>query len=336
MRSSPEFDLLAAIRARMAVTRESHEGAPIAVGIGDDAAVTIPGGAIAVTVDALVEGVGFRRRWCPPRAVGRKALGAALSDLAAMGARAGEAYVWVGAPRGFGDAECLELCAGIAELASEHDVAVLGGDLTEAGELSVCVTAVGHARLADDLLGRDGAEAGFSLCVTGALGGAAAGLMVLEHDELGAEVTPSAREAVVSRQLSPVPRLAAGLALAGSGARAMIDVSDGLGADAEHLAAASGIGIEIELELVPVGDGVREVALAAGRDPIELVASGGEDYELLCAIPRAALAECRAAVAAGGSRLTEIGRFVDGGSVRLRLPGGRSVPVDGHDQRRGR
>jgi thiamine-monophosphate kinase len=336
MRSSPEFDLLAAIRGRMGATRASHDGAPVAVGIGDDAAVTIPGGAIAVSVDALVEGVGFRRAWCPPRAIGHKALGAALSDLAAMGARGGEAYVWVGAPREFGDAECLELCDGIAALASEQGVAVLGGDLTAAGEISVCVTAIGHARLADDLIGREGAEPGFSLCVTGSLGGAAAGLMLLEHAELGAEVGESARDAAISRQLSPVPRLAAGVALARSGVRAMIDVSDGLGADAEHLAAASGLGIEIELGLVPVGDGVREVALAAGRDPSELVASGGEDYELLCAVPRAALGECRAAVRVSGSTLTEIGRFVDGGSVRLRLPGGRSVPADGHDQRRGR
>ena len=267
MRSSPEFDLLAAIRRRMGATRTSHEGAAVAVGIGDDAAVTIPGGAIAVSVDALVEGVGFRREWCPPLAVGRKAMGAALSDLAAMGARAGEAYVWVGAPREFGDADCLELADGIAAQASEHGVAVLGGDLTAAGELSVCVTAIGHARLADDLVGREGAEPGFSLCVTGALGGAAAGLMVLEHAELGAEVGESARDAVISRQLAPVPRLAAGIALAGSGARAMIDVSDGLGADAEHLAAASGLGIEIELDLVPVGDGVREVATCCRPRP---------------------------------------------------------------------
>lgn len=332
MRSSPEFDLIAAIRERMEATVAA--GSDVRIGIGDDAAVTVSAGAVATSVDALVDGVGFRRRWCPPRAVGRKALGAALSDLAAMGAAPGEAYVWLGVPDDFDSASCLELSDGIAELAIECGVAVLGGDVTRAGALSVCVTAVGHAETAEAFVGRSGAEAGFALCATGAFGGAAAGLMLLEHEDLARAVPEPAREAAVARQLSPMPRLDAGLALSASGARAMIDVSDGLGADAEHLAAASGLGIEIELERVPLADGVREVAEAAGRDPLELAASGGEDYELLCALPRSALSEASAAVSRSGSTLTEIGRFVPSGPVRLRLPGGRSVPAAGHDHLR--
>jgi len=338
MRASPEFDLIAAIRERMEATvvARGPGGAEIRIGIGDDAAVTVPSGATATTVDALVDGIGFRRRWCPPRAVGRKALGAALSDLAAMGAAPGEAYVWLGVPVDFGVPSCLELADGIAELATECGVAVLGGDVTRAGELAVSVTAVGHAERPEDLLGRSGAEVGFALCVTGSFGGAAAGLMLLEHDELGVEIPDGTRLAAIERQLHPRPQLAAGRALAGGGARAMIDVSDGLGADAAHLAAASGLGIEIEVERVPVGTGVREVAAAAGRDPLELVTNGGEDYELLCAVPRASLAEAAAAVARSGSSLTEIGRFVASGSVRLRLSGGRSVPASGHDHLRPR
>ena len=125
--------------------------------------------------------------------------------------------------------------------------------------------------------------------------------MLLEHPELAEViVTEAAAGAARARQLEPEPRLAAGRALAAAGATAMIDVSDGLGAEAEHLAAASGVGIEIELDRVPAATGVAEVAAAAGRDPIELVVSGGEDYELLCAIPRAELADCVAAV--GGDR----------------------------------
>jgi thiamine-monophosphate kinase len=160
--------------------------------------------------------------------------------------------------------------------------------------------------------------------------------MLLEHPELREEVPAELRDAVVRRQLDPEPRLAAGAALAASGGRAMIDVSDGLGADAEHLAAASGLGIEIEMERVVAATGVLEAAGAAGRDPIELIASGGEDYELLCAVPRSALADCLDAVGRTGVELTEIGRFVPGSAVRLRLPGGRSVPAGGHDHRRSR
>ena len=334
MRRSPEFDLIGEIRRRLSAT--ATRSPRVVVGIGDDAAVTVPGGATAVSVDALVDGVGFRRDWCPPRAVGRKALGAALSDLAAMGASAGEAYVWLGMPSDLDEAACLELCDGIADLASEVGVAVLGGDLTASAVLAVCVTAVGHAAAPEELIGRDGGEVGQALCVTGELGGAAAGLMLLEHDELGLAIAGQTRRGVIARQLEPIPRLSCGQALAGAGVTAMIDVSDGLGADAEHLAAAAGVGVEIDLDLVPMAEGVGEVAAAAGRDPYELLASGGEDYELLCAVPRASLSSCREAAAAAGCRLTEVGRFVSGGSVRLRLPGGRSMPVGGHDHLHGR
>lgn len=336
MRSSPEFDLIEAIRERLAPTlagaaRRDH----VRVGIGDDAAVTVPGDATATSIDAVVDGVHFRRSWCPPRAVGHRALGSALSDLAAMGALPGEAYVWLGAPADFDDAACLELCDGIAALAEQVGVAVLGGDLTSSSVLAVCVTAVGHAGSERELVGRAGAEAGFALCVTGELGGAAAGLMLLEHPHLRDEVAPTAREAAIARQLEPRPQLRAGRALAAAGARAMIDVSDGLGADAEQLAAAAGVGVELELERVPLGAGVREVCAAAGRDHHELVAGGGEDYELLCAVPRSALSACERAARGAGTTLTEIGRFAGSGPVRLRLPGGRSVPPAGHDHRRG-
>ena len=340
MRSSPEFDLIAKVRERMQATVDaSASSAAVRVGIGDDAAVTVPlpeRGASATSVDALVDGVGFRRRWCPPRAVGRKALGAALSDLAAMGASAGEAYVWLGIPADLDHEGALELCDGIAEQAEAHGVAILGGDLTAAPALSVCITAVGYAASAGALVGRTGAGSGDALCATGAFGGAAAGLMLLEHPRLEGDLDPALRDACVRRQLDPEPLLACGAALAASGARAMIDVSDGLGADAEHLAAASELGIEIEVDRVPVAAGVAEVAAAAGRDPTELVVAGGEDYELLCAVPRVALRECAAGAKRNGSTLTEIGRFVAGGSVRLRLPGGRSVPASGHDHLRSR
>lgn len=332
MRRSAEFDLIAAIRERLAGTASGERPTRILVGIGDDAAVTEPRGVTATSVDATIDGVHFRLRWCPPATAGRKALATALSDLAAMGAEPGEAYVWLGIPEGYEATACLELCDGIGALATETGVAVIGGDLGRAPVLSICVTAVGHAERAEDLVGRGGAEAGDALCVTGSLGGAAAGLVLLEHPELRERIGEEAYAAATDRQLRPWPQLGAGQALARSGARAMIDVSDGLGADAEHLAAASGLGIELELASVPVAAGVRELAAESGRDPEELVAGGGEDYELLCAVPRPALEASRSAVEEAGTQLTEIGRFVTGAAVRLRLPGGRSVPASGHDQ----
>lgn len=340
MRRSPEFDLIGRVRARLRASVEASAGAAaIRVGSGDDAAVIVPlpgRGASATSIDALVDGVGFRRRWCPPAAVGRKALGAALSDLAAMGAAAGEAYVWLGIPEDFAAEEVFDLCDGLATLAERHGVAVLGGDLTRAPALSVSVTTVGYATSAEAMVGRGGAQIGDALCATGAFGGAAAGLMLLEHPRLEPEVGPGERDACIARQLEPEPLLACGAALAAAGARAMIDVSDGLGADAEHLASASGLGIEIEVGRVPLATGVEAVAAAAGRDPVELALSGGEDYELLCAVPRAALAGCAEAAAGCGVRLTEIGRFAGPGPVRLRLPGGRSAPATGYDHLRPR
>lgn len=333
LRRSPEFDLIAAIRDRLAATSAGRE--EVRIGIGDDAAVTVTGGrARAVTVDALVDGIAFRRRWCPPRSVGRKAIGAALSDLAAMGAEPVEAYVWLGMPEDFAAEDALELCDGLAELAEREGVAVLGGDITAAPALSVCVTAVGTGE-ADAMVGRTGAEDGDAVCLTGTLGGAAAGLMVLEHPELCEGLSDRVCRAVQDRQLEPTPRIEAGRALAAGGASAMIDVSDGLGAEAEHLAAASGVGIEVEVDRVHRAEGVAEVADAAGRDPYELMVGGGEDYELLCTIPRARLADCIEAVADTETDLREIGRVLSGSAVRLRLPGGRSVPASGHDQLRG-
>ena len=337
MRASPEFELIAKIRERLArAGAGSGADAPerIRLGAGDDAAITVPGGATATTIDATVEGIHFRSGWCPPHSVGRKAMATALSDLAAMGAEPGEAYVWVGRPPWLDPEGVLELCDGLAAVAAAAGVAIAGGDLTAAPELAVSVTAVGHAPTEADFVRRSGAEPGDALCVTGALGGAAAGLMLLEHPDLGGEeISAEADVAACQRQLDPRPRIEAGRLLAGAGAKAMIDVSDGLGADAEHLAEASGVAIEIELERVPLATGVAEIAAAAGRDVYEF-AAGGEDYELLVVLPRSGLQRAASVLEPAGVPLAEIGRITAGRGVRLRLPGGRSLPMTGHDQLR--
>ncbi len=332
-----EFDLIARM---VEAIDEARAGRPPAahartvVASGDDAAVTEPRGATATSVDSLVEGVHFRLETAPLRSVGAKALAAALSDLAAMGAAPGEAYVQLGLPEGLGEADCLELAKGLAGLAAEHDVAVLGGDLARSPVLWIAITVVGHCDSADQLVRRAGARPGDVLAVTGELGGAAAGLLVLERPELAGAVEPEVADALRRRQLEPCPRLAAGRELAAAGARAMIDVSDGLGGDAGHVAAASGVRLAIELERLPAQEGVAEVATAAGLSAHDLAAGRGEDYELLVALAPDRVEEAGTRVRATGSTLTSIGTVESGEGVVLREADGAERPPVGFDQLR--
>ena len=328
-----EFELIAKLRERLGA-RADGSAAPIVVAGGDDAAVTVPRGATATSVDMLVDGVHFRRQTASPRSIGHKAMAAALSDLAAMGADAGEAYVQLGLPADMDESQCLELADGMATVARTAGVAVLGGDISRAPVLIVAMTVVGHAAVGEALVRRAGAAPGDAVCVTGELGGAAAGLLLLERPELADGIDAALAGALRARQLEPKLRLAAGRALAGAGASAMIDVSDGLGADAGHLARAGAVRLELDLERVPVARGVAETAAAAGLDPVELVAAGGEDYELLVTLPPPAVAPARAQCEVAGVGLTEIGRVRPGEGALLRRADGTAIAPGGFDQLR--
>jgi thiamine-monophosphate kinase len=325
-----EFELLARVRERL-----PPPGPRVLIGSGDDAAVTVPEGATATSVDALVEGVHFQRDQATPTQIGRKALATALSDLAAMGAEAGEAYVAVGIPPDLGEEGCLELVDGMVALAAETATALVGGDVTRAPVLTLAITVVGHASTPERLISRAGAVPGDALVLSGEIGGAAAGLLLLERPELAAALAESTAERLRLRQLAPMPRLATGRALAGAGARAMIDLSDGLGGDAGHLAAASGVSLRIDAAALPLAKGVAEVAAAADRDPLELAVSGGEDYELLVSLPPAQLTEATTAIGvAAETTLTQVGETCEGTGVEIRLPGGGTLKPEGFDQLR--
>ncbi|MBL0171818.1 MAG: thiamine-phosphate kinase [Gemmatimonadaceae bacterium] len=238
----------------------------LAVDIGDDAAVLpVRGDALrVVSTDACVEGAHFRREWITPFDVGVRATAAAISDIAAMGARVDAILVALIVPEAWrpllGD-----VADGIAQVVRASGARIVGGNLSRGDVFAITTTAIGSATR---VVSRHGAKPGDVMVVTGVLGGPGNATRALYA---GQTPSPWAR----SRFVAPAPRLAEGAALAAAGAHAMLDISDGLVADARHLAAASGVRVRIDASQVPTGEGI---------DPSAALSSG-EEYELLAALP---------------------------------------------------
>jgi len=305
----PEFD-----RIRKIAQVLGDQGA----GLGDDCGLVREGEEfIAFSTDVSVEGVHFRREWITPEEVGWRATAAALSDLAAEGADPIGLLCAVTMPAKAAEAELLQVMAGVGAAARSVRSMVLGGDLASGPAWSVTVTVVGRTRVP---VTRGGAEPGDRLWVTGTLGGAHA---ALEAWRRGAVPLPGAR----TRFARPEPRIAAGRWLARHGARAMIDLSDGLGGDTWHVAAASGVALEIDLNTIPVAPEVTEEAGRLGVPPEQFAAEGGEDYELLVALP-ARFDATDLFVRGCGIPLTRIGLAAEGSGVVFRLAG-RALELHG-------
>jgi thiamine-monophosphate kinase len=301
-------------------------------GIGDDAAVVSSRPVCATSVDAMVEGVHFRLGdgWASAEEVGHRALAGALSDLAAMGADPGEAYLVLGVPVGFGERHALDLVRAAAALAERTGTTIAGGDVVGAPVLTVAVTAVGWAERPEALVGRDGALAGDLVGVTGRLGAAAAGLALLSGR---ASCSTPAAAAALARSRHPLPRLRAGRALAAAGVHAMIDLSDGLATDAVHVARASDVHVRVELAALPLADGVADVAAALGAPAWRLAAAGGEDYELCFCAGAADRERVEAAVSGlDGAPVTWIGEVLEGpAGVTLLDERGDVARIEGYE-----
>lgn len=275
-----EFGLIGRIRERF----RAPEGV---TGIGDDCAV-IPqrsGRDTLVSTDMLVEGTHFLRADISPYALGWKSAAVNISDIAAMGGRPTATFLSVALPAGLDAGWMEEFIRGYAEISERFGAALLGGDTTASPD-RICINVAvlgecpgGSARL------RSAAREGDLVCVTGCLGDSAAGLKaILEGVERDADV-----QALIDRHYLPLPRVEEGQRLAATpGVHAMMDISDGIGSDLEHILEASGVIAEIDVADIPLSSVLKRTCKRFGWDPLGLAVGGGEDYELLFTCSRQA------------------------------------------------
>ena len=296
-----ELKLIARLRARIGAAPGAE------VWAGDDTAVLLPRGpTVLLTTDLLVEGVDFDTTYCTGADVGWKALAANASDVAAMCGRPTHAVVALGLPPVTPVEFVDEFLDGLLEAAARWDVSVVGGDISAAGEISATVSILGNP-VSDAAVLRSGARPGDAICVTGALGGAAAGLIGLRRG-LGADIGPAAQR-VLERQLRPYARVDEAAVLARFEPSAMIDISDGLAVDLEHILDASRAGCIVDIDAVPVDP---DIAVIAGADPLVLAVTGGEDFELLFTMDVDRAGAAAEALRATGTPMTTIGTVTTG------------------------
>ena len=312
----------ALINALTEIARTSSLPA-LVIGPGDDAAVWSPEPRrdLAISQDALVEGVDFRRSWISPRRLGARALAVALSDLAGMGARPVWCAATLCAPASTRFDDVLDIQRGLCAAAAESGCAVAGGDVSAIDGPLVIDVSVGGTLASGAVLRRGGGRSGDVVVVSGRLGRAAAGLRLLLDG--GADLSEQER-AWVDAQLSPVARIAEGLQLIAAGVRCGGDISDGLLVELERITDMSGCGAEIWLDRLPV-----EPALVSdfGAEWPDLAVGGGEDFELVAALPPAAVGALLASWPDSLAPLTVVGCLSEGaGVVLLDQEGGAPVP----------
>ena len=302
-----------ALLDRLVAIAKEHSGAAVAITAGDDAAVWQPprGSDLAVSIDALVEDVDFRRSWISPRQLGRRAFAVAVSDLAGTGAEAIHCLATLCARRGDQVEDILEIQRGLCEAAAASGCAVAGGDVSAIdGPLVIDVSVTGIVP-AGRALRRSAGRPGDVLLVTGVLGRAAAGLrMLLDGDDAGSSVEHDWIEA----QLQPGTRVREGRELVARGVRCGGDVSDGLVLDALRTARASACAVELWADYLPVDPALVE---RFGKQWLELAIGGGEDFELVAAVAEQEVDALLRDWPHELAKLTRVGALRQGEGLRL-------------------
>jgi thiamine-monophosphate kinase len=315
-----EVELVRAIRKVL-----SGDAPGLIVPVGDDAAVVEPGDHHGLlTADMLVEGIHFEEGTTSAHDLGHKAVTVNVSDVAAMGGSPRYGLACLAVSSRVEASWIMELYGGMREGADDYGMALVGGDTSRGDRTVISVSVYGEVARGRAVT-RSGARPGDRVVVTGALGASAGGLRV-------ARTTGERRRDLLSTEWGrallavherPVARLGEGQALAGAGATAMIDLSDGLALDLWRVCEESGVGARIRLADLPVADGLDELSRIEPVDPLDLALHGGEDYELLAAIPGRAVDGARQRLSEGfGTLLTQIGEVTEG-------PGLIAVDVDG-------
>src|SRR6185369_13971767 len=276
-----EFDFIDGLRQRAAATGQS-----LVAGIGDDAAVlrSSAGKETVISADLLVEDIDFRRTTTPPYLLGHKALAVSLSDIAAMGSRPLWSMISIGVPADIWETDFVDrLYDGLLDLANHYGVQLIGGDTSRTNERVVIDSIVAGECSAGLAVMRSGAHPGDQIFVTGSLGAAAAGLRLIERGAHLAEQNLGDEDSqkldhILLRQLRPEPRVGWGIVLGEERlATSMIDLSDGLSSDLNHVCAASGVGALIDSSLLPIDERVVELCGRRALDPLQLALHGGED-----------------------------------------------------------
>jgi thiamine-monophosphate kinase len=308
-----EFALIDAIARTLGKPRDRS----VLVGIGDDAAVLKYDKKhyMLLTVDMMVEGDHFNRRWSTPEQIGMKATEVNVSDIAAMGGLPRYALVSISLPEDIPVEFVMAVYGGMNRVAHKHNLDIIGGNTTHGKYLIIDVIIVGFVEK-DRLCLRSGAKAGDVICVTGDLGKSAAGLETLKAGLRGN----------VKSHLEPKCRLKEARTIS-IYANAMIDVSDGLASEVSHICEKSNAGAEIFKERIPISKNTRALAKQLGKDPYDFALHGGEDFELVFTIPEEKLAKIKI-----NCPITVVGRILDRKKgVYLKDKGGKIRLTGGYD-----